>query len=122
MRRPSWPGAACAAARHGGSSSTPLRSRPARGASCSSTRWTATWWTTWWRTTPSRGTPPRPREPRAGRLAVVTMTPHQLIDALDEIYASIIDVGRDLTEEEWARPTDCAGWSVKDHVSHLVGM
>jgi uncharacterized protein (TIGR03083 family) len=27
-----------------------------------------------------------------------------------------------LTEEQWAQPTDCTGWSVKDIVAHLVGM
>ena len=27
-----------------------------------------------------------------------------------------------LTEDEWARPTDCAGWSVKDILAHLLGM
>lgn len=27
----------------------------------------------------------------------------------------------DLTEDEWSRPTVCAGWSVKDVASHLLG-
>lgn len=27
-----------------------------------------------------------------------------------------------LTEEQWARATDCTGWSVKDVLAHLVGM
>ena len=26
-----------------------------------------------------------------------------------------------LTEEEWSRPTVCAGWSVKDVALHLLG-
>ena len=27
-----------------------------------------------------------------------------------------------LTEDEWLQPTDCAGWSVKDILAHLLGM
>jgi uncharacterized protein (TIGR03083 family) len=45
----------------------------------------------------------------------------QATDLLEETWRSTISVGRDLTEAEWARPTDCPGWTVKDHVSHLIG-
>ena len=27
----------------------------------------------------------------------------------------------DLTDEQWALPTDCPGWSVQDHVAHMIG-
>jgi uncharacterized protein (TIGR03083 family) len=50
------------------------------------------------------------------------MTKDELIDALDHTYASIVDVARTFEADDWDRPTDCPGWSVKDHLSHLVGM
>lgn len=34
--------------------------------------------------------------------------------ALDELCSS-------LTPEEWAMPTDCPGWDVKDNISHIIG-
>ncbi len=44
-----------------------------------------------------------------------------IIDNLAAVWASIDGLCRDLTAEEWERPTDCPGWSVKDHLSHVVG-
>ncbi len=41
---------------------------------------------------------------------------------LAETWSSLAGVGRDLTPEEWARPTACPGWSVKDQFSHLIGI
>jgi len=42
-------------------------------------------------------------------------------DLLEETWRSIIAVGQELSEEEWEHATDCPGWSVKDHVSHVIG-
>ena len=29
---------------------------------------------------------------------------------------------RELSEAEWALPTECPGWDVKDQLSHLIGI
>ena len=36
-------------------------------------------------------------------------------------YGRFADVVEGLTEEDWDRPTDCDGWSVRDLVGHVVG-
>jgi len=43
------------------------------------------------------------------------------IDRLAEVWRSTAEVCAELTDEEWELPTDCPGWSVKDHVAHLIG-
>jgi uncharacterized protein (TIGR03083 family) len=42
--------------------------------------------------------------------------------ALAETWASLAEVCRGLRSEEWARPTECPGWDVKDQLSHLIGI
>ena len=37
-----------------------------------------------------------------------------------EERAALLDLLRSLTPEQWAAPTVCAGWSVKDIASHLI--
>lgn len=36
-------------------------------------------------------------------------------------YARLVDVLGSLTDDEWAAPTDCAGWDVKAVASHVLG-
>jgi uncharacterized protein (TIGR03083 family) len=36
-------------------------------------------------------------------------------------YAALLDDLAQLTAKDWARPTDCTGWTVRDMVAHLVG-
>jgi uncharacterized protein (TIGR03083 family) len=43
------------------------------------------------------------------------------IDHLGAVWASIGGLCEGLSEEEWALPTSCPGWSVQDHLSHLAG-
>lgn len=43
-----------------------------------------------------------------------------LVQALAETWHSIDDLGSSLSEEEWKRPTGCPGWTVQDHLSHLI--
>jgi uncharacterized protein (TIGR03083 family) len=43
------------------------------------------------------------------------------IDLLEETWGSIVDLGHDLSPEDWDRATECPGWTVKDVVSHLIG-
>ncbi len=45
-----------------------------------------------------------------------------VIESLAEVWASLADACRDLVDSQWALPTDCPGWSVQDHVSHLIGI
>lgn len=44
-----------------------------------------------------------------------------LVDALDDVWRSTAGVCEGLSEQEWERPTECPGWTVKDIVSHLIG-
>src|ERR1700690_2342682 len=45
-----------------------------------------------------------------------------VIEELTEVWASIVVACGELDEEQWDRPTDCPGWTVKDQVSHLIGI
>lgn len=49
------------------------------------------------------------------------MADRAFIDHLSEVWSSTAAVCRELTDDEWALPSDCPGWSVKDHVSHVIG-
>jgi uncharacterized protein (TIGR03083 family) len=54
--------------------------------------------------------------------SVANMQGQELVDALESTVDGITDACSGLTAEQWALPTGCPGWSVKDHVSHLVGL
>jgi uncharacterized protein (TIGR03083 family) len=43
------------------------------------------------------------------------------IAQLEEVWRSTIQLGRTIADDEWDRPTDLPGWSVRDCYSHLVG-
>jgi len=45
----------------------------------------------------------------------------RVVLALAETWESILSLGAGLRDDEWALPTDCPGWSVKDHLSHMIG-
>jgi uncharacterized protein (TIGR03083 family) len=47
--------------------------------------------------------------------------PNDIIDMLDETWASVSELGHGLTEEQWKAPTELPGWTVQDNVSHLIG-
>jgi uncharacterized protein (TIGR03083 family) len=36
-------------------------------------------------------------------------------------YARLVETLRSLSDEEWAAPTDCTGWTVKDVAAHVYG-
>jgi uncharacterized protein (TIGR03083 family) len=42
--------------------------------------------------------------------------------ALAETWGSLAEVCRELSSTEWALPTECPGWDVKDQLSHLIGI
>ena len=50
------------------------------------------------------------------------MSTDQVIEGLDDVWGSLYSGTADLREEQWLLPTSCPGWSVKDQLSHLVGI
>jgi uncharacterized protein (TIGR03083 family) len=45
-----------------------------------------------------------------------------VVAALAEEWAAITELGAALSEAEWELPSECPGWSVRDLVSHLIGV
>jgi uncharacterized protein (TIGR03083 family) len=45
-----------------------------------------------------------------------------IVDELIEVWASVVEACAQLDDEQWDRPTDCPGWSVKDNLSHLIAI
>ena len=48
------------------------------------------------------------------------MIPHDTIDKLALCFASLSELGAQLSPAEWKLPSDCPGWSVQDNLSHIV--
>ena len=44
-----------------------------------------------------------------------------LIALFEDVWGDIAGVCDGLTDEQWLLPTDCPGWSVQDHVAHMIG-
>jgi uncharacterized protein (TIGR03083 family) len=44
-----------------------------------------------------------------------------VVDRLAQVWASVVTACEQLDGDQWERPTDCPGWTVKDHLSHLIG-
>jgi uncharacterized protein (TIGR03083 family) len=42
------------------------------------------------------------------------------IEHLAELWGTLDELCSSLTDEDWARPTGCPGWTVQDQVAHLV--
>lgn len=42
--------------------------------------------------------------------------------ALKGTWESLAEASFELSSTEWARPTECPGWDVKDQLSHLIGI
>jgi uncharacterized protein (TIGR03083 family) len=49
-------------------------------------------------------------------------SPTEFIEALEETWSATAELGRGLHPEAWDLATDCPGWSVRDHVAHLIGI
>jgi uncharacterized protein (TIGR03083 family) len=43
-------------------------------------------------------------------------------EALGETWGGLAEACFDLSSTEWALPTECPGWDVKDQLSHLIGI
>lgn len=50
-----------------------------------------------------------------------TPIPVDTIDKLTAVWSAISAIGAELSEEEWKGATDVPGWTVQDHLSHLIG-
>ncbi len=46
----------------------------------------------------------------------------EIVDALDDVWASMQRLGDELDEAQWKVPTDCPGWTVQDNLAHIVGI
>lgn len=46
---------------------------------------------------------------------------HPLIDQLAEEWRILDELCASLTDDEWDRPTDLPGWTVRDNVAHIIG-
>jgi uncharacterized protein (TIGR03083 family) len=45
----------------------------------------------------------------------------RVISLLEDVWGDIVALGDGLSDEQWARPTDCPGWTVHDNVAHMIG-
>lgn len=45
-----------------------------------------------------------------------------VVELLESVWDSIARLGADLSNEQWDMPTECPGWSVRDQVSHIIGL
>ena len=50
------------------------------------------------------------------------MSDEPVIGRLSEVWSSVVDACSGLSDEQWSRKTDCPGWTVRDQVSHLIGV
>jgi uncharacterized protein (TIGR03083 family) len=60
-----------------------------------------------------------------GTTAVEELAPldHDVAMTLAEAeYGRVLALAGELSPQEWERPTDCTGWSVRDVVGHMLGM
>jgi uncharacterized protein (TIGR03083 family) len=45
-----------------------------------------------------------------------------VVDALAEVWRSTVDACDGIDAADWDRSTDCPGWTVRDQLSHLIGI
>jgi uncharacterized protein (TIGR03083 family) len=55
-------------------------------------------------------------------VTVTTGTGEPVVVVLDEQWQALEGLGRDLTDAEWDLPSECPGWTVRDVLSHLIGI
>jgi len=53
---------------------------------------------------------------------VITLDRDHAVAILDEQFDAVVAVAEGLGPAEWGLPTACPGWSVKDNVSHVIGV
>lgn len=47
---------------------------------------------------------------------------NRYVDAWEQTIRSVSELVEDVAPPLWERPTDCPGWSVRDQVSHIIGV
>ncbi|MGZ4636518.1 maleylpyruvate isomerase family mycothiol-dependent enzyme [Oryzihumus sp.] len=47
---------------------------------------------------------------------------HGLVEAFAQTAQAVVDLGRSCSEEDFARETECPGWTIKDQISHVAGV
>jgi uncharacterized protein (TIGR03083 family) len=52
----------------------------------------------------------------------MTVPMQSYVDAYEQTLRSLLGVVETLDPEQWARATDCPGWTVRDHVAHIVAL
>ncbi|MCC5953674.1 MAG: maleylpyruvate isomerase family mycothiol-dependent enzyme [Acidimicrobiia bacterium] len=45
-----------------------------------------------------------------------------VLACLEVVWTSVADLARQLDDDDWLTPSELAGWSVKDCISHMVGV
>lgn len=53
---------------------------------------------------------------------VVDPAREPVLSALAEVWGSTVAACEGIPGDAWDRPTDCPGWTVRDQISHLVGI
>lgn len=51
----------------------------------------------------------------------VAISRREAMTLAETAYARLVDVIETIEGEEWQRPTDCTGWSVRDMAGHVLG-
>lgn len=49
------------------------------------------------------------------------MSDQEIIDNIERVWRSIMELCSTFTAHEWHTPTDCPGWTVQDQVAHMLG-
>jgi uncharacterized protein (TIGR03083 family) len=44
-----------------------------------------------------------------------------IVAELAEVWSSLVALGTELGDDDWDRPTECPGWTVRDVYSHVIG-
>jgi uncharacterized protein (TIGR03083 family) len=44
------------------------------------------------------------------------------VDLLEQVWASMAELGASLDEDSWKAPSDCPGWTVQDNLVHITAM
>lgn len=52
---------------------------------------------------------------------MTTVDRGRVVAALDEVWNELVALAGELEADDWARPTACPGWSVRDQYSHVLG-
>lgn len=47
---------------------------------------------------------------------------HGLVEAFAQTAQAVVDLGRSCRDEDFDKPTECPGWTVKDQISHVAGV